>query len=1180
MAAGQSSATAGASSARSTPPPTGLQVIHANRLEDLRALTVEVVRRFPLAPLEREVFLVHSNGIAQWLKLALARDDDDPELAGLGIAAGMSFLLPSRFLWQVYRDALGESAVARQSPYDKERLTWRLMRLLPEICHESVFAPLERFLAGEQADRRLYQLAERVADLFDQYQVYRADWLDDWRQGRDVITVRGQAAQAIPEAQRWQPELWRRLEQDIGAGPDQASRAAIHTRFMAQTGELSAANRPAALPRRVIVFGVSSLPQQTLEVLSRLGQCAQVLLCVHNPCQFYWADIVEDRELLRAVNRRGRVRDGMPASLDDGNLHLHAQPLLAAWGKQGRDYIRLLDHYDDQTIYRHWFDRIDLFESPRPAQGPATLLQSLQDDILSLRPVADACVPQGPEADDDSLVFHTAHSPQREVEILHDQLLAAFSADPELTPQDVIVMVPDINSYAPHIQAVFGQIDADDERYIPFTISDQGQRHRVPVLVALEKLLALPESRLAVSDLLDLLEVPAVRARFGLTAADLPQLHDWIQGANIRWGLNAEQRQALDLPDGLSQNTWWFGIRRMLLGYALGDAGPWRDIEPYDEVGGLESRLAGQLEAVVRQLEVYWRQLSERRVPAEWARMLSELRADFFADLEDDGSLVFSRLEQVVADWLLACEDAGLADTTLPLAVVREVWLEGLEQGGLSQRFLAGKVNFATLMPMRAIPFQRICLLGMNDGDYPRSQPPMDFDLMAGDYRPGDRSRREDDRYLFLEALLSARKQHYISWVGRNINDNSERPPSVLVAQLQDHLNAIRPTVGDGPAIAERLTLEHPLQPFSRAYFDGDGHDGLFTYAREWRQTLDGETSDASDALAELPEDFLREPLALADLARLLKRPVEIFLQQRLGVRFDELGMTSEDDEPFVLDGLGHWALTDELVQQVVARTEPEADLDSHLRAHTARQARRGDLAQGGLGELQRLRLTQDLDTLAGRYHAHCQQFGELLDLQRLSLELEQGPHRVMLEDWLAGLRRSSDGALARIELISSNLTTSGNRYNWPHCLAPWVQHLAANSLGHGPMTSFLLSKAGDVTLRPVPPEEARTLLQELMSAWLEALAQPLPLAPKTAFAWLSWAEAGEPDKALRDARSAYEGGYEITGERDQSPALGRAFADFDSLWADGGLKQWAERLYLPLWRNVKQVEPEEGGDD
>ncbi|MDX1459104.1 MAG: exodeoxyribonuclease V subunit gamma, partial [Marinobacter sp.] len=828
--------------------PVGFQVIHANRLEDLRSLVVEVIRRFPLPPLEDEVFLVHSNGIAQWLKLALARDPDDPEIAGLGIAAAMQFSLPSRFLWQVYRAVLGPDAVATRSPYDKDEMTWRLYRLLPELSGDPLFAPLSRFMDGAEADRRRFQLAERIADLFDQYQVYRADWLDRWQQGRDVIIVRGGQEQALPAEQLWQPALWRQLERDIESGSSSdngASRAEIHTRFLAAASTLTPANRPQGVPRRLIVFGVSSLPQQTLEVLSRLGQCCQVILCIHNPSQYYWADIVEDRDLLRAVNRRGAQRDGMPTFVDERNLHLHAQPLLAAWGKQGRDYIRMLDEYDNQADYRHWFDQIDLFTSPLDGvpDSQQTLLMQLQDDILNLRPNQEAIHPTGePHRGDRSIVFHTAHSPQREVEVLQDQLLAAFSSEPDLKPQDILVMVPDINQYAPHIEAVFGQLDPDDDRYIPFTISDQGERHQVPALIALEKLLSLPESRMSVSDVLDLLDVPPVRAHFGLTEEDLPQLHQWIQGANIRWGLDADQRASLSLPEGMDQHTWTFGLRRMLLGYAVGDGEPWQGIEPFGEVGGLESRLAGQLEQLLSHLDRLWQRLSSPHMARDWVEILNELREQFFGPLEEEDSLVFARLEQVVEDWLQACDGAGLDTIELPLVIVREVWLSNLEQGGLSQRFLAGKVNFATLMPMRAIPFKHICLLGMNDGDYPRSQPPMDFDLMAEDYRPGDRSRREDDRYLFLEALLSARKQLYISWVGNSVNDNSERPPSVLVAQLRDHLDAIRPLEtpsGEVSRLSDWLTTEHPLQPFSPAYFRDEseaGHRALFTYAREWRQ--------------------------------------------------------------------------------------------------------------------------------------------------------------------------------------------------------------------------------------------------------------------------------------------------------------------------------------------------------
>ncbi len=1183
--------------------PVGFQVIHANRLEDLRTLVVEVVRRYPLPPLEEEVFLVHSNGIAQWLKLALARDEDDAELSGLGIAAAMRFSLPSRFLWQVYRAVLGAEAVATRSPYDKDEMTWRLYRMLPELEGDPLFAPLIRYMTGAEAERRRYQLAERIADLFDQYQVYRADWLARWRQGRDVILVRGGQERELPAEQRWQAALWRQLERDIEAlGGEEvgASRAEIHARFLAAAGQLQPASRPKGVPRRLIVFGVSSLPQQTLEVLSRLGQCCQVLLCILNPSQYYWADIVEDRHLLRAVNRRGAQRGGMPAVLDDHNLHLHAQPLLAAWGKQGRDYIRMLDEYDHQADYRHWFGQIDLFSSPLDGvpESQQTLLMALQDDILNLRPNREAVRPLTDLSTiDRSLVFHTGHSAQREVEILQDQLLAAFSADPDLSPQDILVMVPDIDQYAPHIEAVFGQLDPDDDRFIPFTISDQGERHQVPALIALEKLLSLPESRIAVSDVLDLLDVPAVRGRFGLAEEDLPLLHQWIHGANVRWGLDGSQRAALELPEGMEQHTWSFGLRRMLLGYAVGDGPCWQGIEPFGEVGGLESRLAGQLEQLLNQLERLWLTLSSPHRPAGWAQVINGIRDQFFGPLDEQDSLVFTRLDQAVEQWLQACAGAGLEATELPLAIVREVWLSSLDQGGLSQRFLAGKVNFATLMPMRAIPFQHICLLGMNDGDYPRSQPPVDFDLMAEDYRPGDRSRREDDRYLFLEALLSERKRLYISWIGRSINDNSERPPSVLVAQLRDHLDVIRPlteAAGRQTSISHWLTTEHPLQPFSTDYFSGpdssgtepggSGRDGLFTYAREWRQAHGQVAALAASGIPEfsdLPEDMLAEPITLATLGRFLRSPVDGFFQSRLGVFFDQQDSGTEDDEPFVLDGLSHWKLSDQLIQGVIARStspsEPgteqaaEAALQEALDLEIQRQGRRGDFPSGGVGQVLQQRLKVDLPALSQRYRSWLRRFPGELDLRAYEYRAQIADVTVAVEDWLGPFKVATEGGLALIRLSSSGLTDNRNRYRWHHFLSAWVTHLAASQLVDVPVVTCLLSKAGDVTLPPIPRARASELMTDLLTAWLTSLRTPLPLAPKTAFAWIAGSAKSE-EKGLADARAAYEGGFKQSGEMDQSPALQRAFPNFDALVAGGGFQYWSERLYRPLWQAVKET--------
>ncbi|XKE46154.1 exodeoxyribonuclease V subunit gamma [Halomonas organivorans] len=1171
----------------------GFMVVHGNRLEALRDLAVEWLRGHPLGPLEDEVILVQSNGISQWLKLALAADPP----AGAGIAAALDVTLPARYLWQAYRAVLGSEAVPPASPLDKPRLVWRLMRLLPELLDDATFAPLARFLADDEDRRKRHQLAERLADLFDQYQVYRADWLAAWAEGRDeLIDARGQA-RPLAEDQRWQPALWRRLRDDIGEQGLATSRAWVHTRFLEACRGLTPETRPHGLPRRVVVFGISSLPRQTLEALAAVSRVSQVLLCVHNPCRHYWADIIEHKDLLRAARRRQRHRPGMPLELDDTQLHLHAQPLLAAWGKQGRDYLRLLDEFDDQDAYRALFDaealRIDLFDSPLEQAEAPGLLQQLQDDILELRPPRETrdTWPAVDPTRDHSLRFHVAHSALREVEILHDQLLAAFDADPTLRPRDVLVMVPDIDTYAAAVQAVFGRLPPDDPRHIPFTLSDQTSRHRQPLLVALEALLYLPESRLTVSDLLDLLEVPALRGRFGLDTEALPVLRRWIEGAGIRWGLDAEQRARLDLPGGLTANTWAFGLRRLLLGYAVGDTadGPWHDIEPFGDIGGLEAALAGPLMDLLDVLEAQWRALSEPADVATWCRRLRALLSDCFAAEDEADLATLSRLEELLEDWQETTEDAGLTEA-LPLSVVREHWLGQLDQASLSQRFLAGAVNVATLMPMRAIPFRHVCLLGMNDGDYPRTQRPLDIDLMGHDYRPGDRSRREDDRYLFLEALLSARDRLVISWVGRSIHDNEPRPPSVLLGQLRDHLAAGWRLEGAeedddaGQALLDALTTEHPLQPFSRSYFANNPR--LFTYAHEWRavhQALPGTAADM-----ELPPLALDTALPLARLSAFLKDPVKAFFTTRLGVFLEREALESPDHEPFALDGLDHWQLQQALIEAGRRAVDEGASPAPAVHHTLERLEREGRLAMGGFAELMREALVEPLDALFEAYADQLEAWPHAWETPApVSLELATDEGPMHIEDWLDGLRENAAGERCRLVLMTSSLIHKG-KYNWKHWLGPWLSHLAGQ-LALGPMTTELLSRAGGGTLPPMDEATARTHLEAIAKAWRAGMTAPLPLARDTAFTWHEKggdagalarvfgdeAKAEEADlKAWKAAVRVFEGDDYTAGERDRDPYLARQWRDLESLVrhqaAGRCFTELTAALYAPLHDVVK----------
>ena len=1123
----------------------GLLILHGNQMEQLRAAVFQWLRNHPLGPLESDIFLVQSNGVAEWLKIALAEE--------LRVCAATRVALPARFLWETYRGMLGRDRVPPVSAFDKSPLTWRLMRLLPTLLADDTFAPLRHFLGDGDPERRM-QLAERLADLFDQYQVYRADWLSDWAAGRDQLrTARGDALPLAPD-QRWQGALWRAVIASVPEHERELGRATVHTEFV-QATERGAA--PAGqLPRRIVLFGVSALPYQTLQALAALSRYTQVLLAVPNPCQFYWGDIIEGRDLLRSAHRRQQLRNGQDLSqIPLEELHAHSHPLLASWGRQGRDFIRMLDEFDEAAAAsraaaeaRGEEDagaaalRVDLFSE----DDNDSLLAQVQGAVRDLLPLSEhpsaRSVPPPPDSDR-SIEFHITHSVQREVEVLHDQLLAMFAgaetAGRPLTPRDVVVMVPDIDTFSAAIHAVFAQHKRSDPRYIPFEIGDVNDRSVNPLLVALEWLLRLPQQRCRQSEVRDLLDVPALAARFGLQAEDLPTLGRWIAGAGVRWGLDQEHRSGLGLAPAGEQNAWIFGVRRMLLGYASGPGGSFDGIEPYGEVGGLDAALAGSLAQLVEAL-LHWRALlAQPRSPADWGVQARALLAAFFDGGEEGDRLTLALLNDTLNKWLETCDNAGF-DEAVPLAVLREAWLGALDEPTLDHQFVSGGVTFCTLMPMRAVPFRVVCLLGMNDGDFPRRARKADFDLLAlpGMARPGDRSRRDDDRYLMLEALLAARDKLYISWVGRNVRDNSEQPPSVLISQLCDYLKA------GWQLKLDKRTTEHALQPFSRRYFEAGG---LLTYAGEWRAAhaeMDQPALDTALPPFEIDDKFR---LRLNALLQFLRQPVKYFFRQRLGVVFGDAAQLGEDEEPFTLQGLERYGVEDAMLDDTGAPEDVD-EVRAVLAARAQRLVREGVLPIGLIGRQMERQLIDALEPVRRAWVTLCHQYPH--PAPKLAIEQQFGD--VPMEDWIDQLRTNGSETVWLMQL-SSKVIGKKDAVRGDKLLAMWLRQLAAAAQGM-PVMGILVARDAIVSMAPLDPAEARTALSDLVAIWRDGMNRPLPVACKTALALL---QEGDP-------RAAYDGVMQIAGESDDL-CLARLWPDYAALASEAQWPDCAEALYGPL---------------
>ncbi|HGT9046081.1 TPA: exodeoxyribonuclease V subunit gamma [Escherichia coli] len=1117
-----------------------LRVYHSNRLDVLEALMEFIVERERLDdPFEPEMILVQSTGMAQWLQMTLSQK--------FGIAANIDFPLPASFIWDMFVRVLPE--IPKESAFNKQSMSWKLMTLLPQLLEREDFTLLRHYLTDDSDKRKLFQLSSKAADLFDQYLVYRPDWLAQWETGHLV--------EGLGEAQAWQAPLWKALvEYTHQLGQPRWHRANLYQRFI-ETLE-SATTCPPGLPSRVFICGISALPPVYLQALQALGKHIEIHLLFTNPCRYYWGDIKDPAYLAKLLTRQRRhsfedrelplFRDSENAGQlfnSDGEQDV-GNPLLASWGKLGRDYIYLLSDLESSQ-------ELDAFVDVTPDN----LLHNIQSDILELenRAVAGVNIEEFSRSDnkrpldplDSSITFHVCHSPQREVEVLHDRLLAMLEEDPTLTPRDIIVMVADIDSYSPFIQAVFGSAPAD--RYLPYAISDRRARQSHPVLEAFISLLSLPDSRFVSEDVLALLDVPVLAARFDITEEGLRYLRQWVNESGIRWGIDDDNVRELELP-ATGQHTWRFGLTRMLLGYAMESTqGEWQSVLPYDESSGLIAELVGHLASLLMQLNIWRRGLAQERPLEEWLPVCRDMLNAFFlpdAETEAAMTLIEQQWQAIIAEGL----GAQYGDA-VPLSLLRDELAQRLDQERISQRFLAGPVNICTLMPMRSIPFKVVCLLGMNDGVYPRQLAPLGFDLMSQKPKRGDRSRRDDDRYLFLEALISAQQKLYISYIGRSIQDNSERFPSVLVQELIDYIGQSHYLPGDEALncdesearVKAHLTCLHTRMPFDpQNYQPGERQ----SYAREWLPAASQAGKAHSEFVQPLPFT-LPETVPLETLQRFWAHPVRAFFQMRLQVNFRTEDSEIPDTEPFILEGLSRYQINQQLLNALVEQDDAER-LFRRFRAA-------GDLPYGAFGEIFWETQCQEMQQLADRVIA-CRQPGQ-------SMEIDLACNGVQITGWLPQVQ--PDGLLRwRPSLLS---VAQGMQL--------WLEHLVYCASGGNGESRLFLRKDGEWRFPPLAAEQALHYLSQLIEGYREGMSAPLLVLPESGGAWLKTCYDAQNDAMLDDdstlqkARTkflqAYEGNMMVRGEGDD--------IWYQRLWRQltpeimEAIVEQSQRFLLPLFR-------------
>ena len=1074
--------------------------LHLHRAErtDLLADGLGALLATPLPdPFAEELVIVPAKGVERWLSQRLSHilgrgDGQD------GVCAGISFRNPHSLIAEI-------TGTTDDDPWSPDAMVWPLLEVIDASCKEgwckTLATHLGHFETGEERELRQgrrYAVARRLAGLFASYASQRPQLLVDWESD-----ITGDIASDL----QWQPPLWRALVDRVDADPPHVRHAKTLARLQESTSDL---------PERLSLFGHTRLPSTEVELLNALATHHDLHLWLPHPSDDLWQKLAGEHG---PVPRR-----------DDTSHRNVGHPLLATLGRDLRELQRNLP-VPQTDEYLNGHDR------------PDTLLGWLQSDIT-----ANAGRPEGRahKPTDRSVQVHSCHGPARQIDVLREVLLGLLADDKTLEPRDILVMCPDIETYAPLIVAGFGLGDmiqgVHPAHRLRVRLADRSLVQTNPLLGVASQLLALAGGRATSSEVLNLAAAAPVRARFDFSDDDLEDITRWVRQANIRWGFDREHRQ----PFGVDfiQNTWRFGIDRVLAGVAMSDdSHAWLDTTlPLDDVSSNRVDLAGRLAEYIDRLQRVVESLTGTRPLRDWLNAL-EHGIELLAKVDDDDAWQTSQLQREFADVL---KSAGpWADTTMRLPDIRALLERHLAGRPTRANFRTGTLTVCTMVPMRSVPHRVVCLVGLDDGVFPRLGVVDGDDVLARDPMTGERDIRSEDRQLLLDAIGAASEKLVITYTGANEYSGQERPPAVPLSELLDTLDMTTPN-----KVRDTIVVRHPLQPFdTRNVIPGKLiPNEPFTFDPTVLRAARAREGDR----AERPS-FISGPLpapppedvALADLAAFFRDPVKGFfraLDYTLPWEVDGV----EDAMPVDINALEEWTVGDRILRDMLDGMHPDQ----------AREAewRRGTLPPGRLGWRKATEIRDQAALLAeaaGQYRR--------VEPDAIDVDIDLGSGRRLT------------GTVSPV-LGDRLVAVTYSKLDGRHLLQSWIPLLAL--LAHTQRRDWLAICIGRPKRGTTPRQEelgrpteaAVDLLADLVAIYDEGRRQPLPLPVKTSYAW---AEAkhghGDPE---RSAGFRWRSNDRYPGE-DAEKAHERAFGKGAWLSAliDAGLDTYACRLWLPMLR-------------
>ncbi|HJV14276.1 MAG TPA: exodeoxyribonuclease V subunit gamma [Propionibacteriaceae bacterium] len=1011
-------------------------------------------------PFATEIISVPTRGVERWLSQGLAQRLGATPGRTDGVCVGVLFPSPRQLVARALAGSVDGEDV---DPWQPHRAVWPLLRVIDRSGGESWAAVLWHYLGGSASSSewdgvragRRWSTARHLAELFARYAAVRPTMINSWSKGRDVDA----SGSPLPDDKAWQAELWRRLRNELGMpGPaERLDTALARLRHEPESSDL---------PERLSVFGATRLDHDHLLVLSALADHRAVHLWLAHPSPTLWGGV-------KAAAQCNGLGSQAVRRSDDTTEALVRHPLLAYLGRDVRELQLALSKINP--------DAADVHHAALESTRPTTLLGWLQADVAVNR--APRPQPERPvlRNDDRSVQFHASHGADRQVEVLREVLVGLLADDATLEPRDIVVMCPDIEKFAPLIAASFGLDTPETPAEHPghrlrVRLADRSLRQLNPLLALVSRLVALADSRVGSSALLDLCATPPVARKFGFSQDHLERLHDLVPRAGVRWGLDAAHRGRFQMGE-FRQNTWVAGLERLLLGVTMDETGQHfiGTTLPLDDVDAGDVDLVGRLAELVARVNRLTTACHTTQPLSAWVELFKQA-IELLASVPATEAWQLNHAYHELGDLALGTDQAG--DLPLSLAEVSALLSEAFQGRASRANFRTGTLTVCTMLPMRSVPHRVVCLLGVDDGVFPRRPAPDGDNIVSDEEWIGDHDVRSEDRQLLLDAIMSARERLVVIFAGSDPRSGAEIPPAVPIGELLDALDATARTE-DGTALRTKIITRHPLQPFDASNFapSGLGSRDRFSFDRAGLRALRAASGERRPAVPifghhPLPDREDDGLVSLNDLVRFYNHPIRALMSDRAGLSIIRPDESPDEQIPVSLNGLDAWSIGDRLLRLRIAGHRPEA--------LTAAEWRRGYLPPQALGQ----RVIREINS----------QVEQLVTTAQPFLTDQPAQYEILAEIGGGRLTGTVSGVISDciVHVSYSKLAAK-------HRLQAWLELLALTvTEPDRAWQAVTIGRGGCSRLGSVDATWAARVLSDLIDLRATGLCEPIPFSTKT----------------------------------------------------------------------------------